>query len=165
MKLTWISVAAVLVSAAPVVATPDRSFEVSVSDMDAIGRLNAARHDAYRTRDRAALERILADDFIAIRANGATQSKVALIDAATSSRRDIRRVTWDNVQIHVRGDTAFVTGRSYLEGTSEGRDISNTTQYADVYVRRDGEWKIAATRILRATPTLVETPRAMLASR
>ena len=75
-----------------------------------------------------------------------------MINAATSPIRDIRRVAWDNVQIYVRGDMAFVTGRSFLEGTSEGRDISNASQFADVYMRRDGEWRMVAARIVRADP-------------
>lgn len=166
MNLIRISMAFALVAAVvPVAARPNAGLEASINDMETIGRLNAARHEAYRTRDRQALERLLADDFVAIRANGATQSKAALIAAATSPIRDIRRVTWDLVQINVRGDTAFVSGRSHLEGTSDGRDISNTTQYTDLYVRRGGEWKIAATRIQRATPMLITEPTTTLASR
>ena len=153
MRLYWLTAALALALAAPAAAMTDGSLEQSVSDFDVLTRLNAERHEAYRTRDRAVLERILADDFVAVRGNGSSQSKTALIDAATSPVRDIRRVGWDNVQIHVRGDTAFVTGRSYLEGTSEGRDISNANQYADFYVRRGGKWKIVAARITRASAT------------
>ena len=151
MRCNWIFGALALAFATPAAAS-DGSAARSMTDFDALARLNAERLDAYRTRDRAALDRILAEDFVAVRGNGMSQSKAALIDAATSPVRDIRRVSWDNVQIHVRGDTAIVTGRSYLEGTSDGRDISNANQYADVYVRRGGEWKIVAARITRTSP-------------
>ena len=152
MRCNWIFGALALAVAHPAIAETNGPVAQSMTDFDMLVRLNAERLDAYRTRDRAALDRILAEDFVAVRGNGMSQSKTALIAAATSPVRDIRRVSWDNVQIHVRGDTAIVTGRSYLEGTSEGRDISNANQYADVYVRRGGEWKIIAARITRTSP-------------
>ena len=152
MRCNWIFGALALAVATPAIAMTDRPVAQSMTDFDMLVRLNAQRFEAYRTRDRAVLDRILAEDFVAVRGNGMSQSKAALIDAATSPIRDIRSVSWDNVQIHVRGDTAIVTGRSYLEGTSEGRDISNANQYADVYVRRGGEWKIIAARITRTSP-------------
>lgn len=151
MRFGWIFGVITLAVATPAAAA-DGATERSMSDVDELSRLNAERLDAYRTRNRAVLDRILADDFVAVRASGMAQSKEMIINAATSPARDIRRVAWDNVQIHVRGDMAFVTGRSYLEGTSEGRDISSANQYADVYVRRGGEWKMVAARIVRATP-------------
>ena len=55
----------------------------------------------------------------------------------------------------MRGDTAFVPGRKYIEGSSDGRDISSVNQSTDVYVRRGGEWKMAARRVARGTATLL----------
>ena len=153
MRLTWVSAVLLLAAAAPAVAMNDGATQQSMSDVSVLTHLNAERLEAYRTRDKAALDRILADDFVAVRTNGAKQSKAALIDAVTSPIRDIRRVTWDNVRIDVHGDTAYVSGRNYIEGTSDGRDISSVNQYADVYVRRGGEWKMTATRVARGTAT------------
>ena len=152
MRFGWIFGGMALAVATPAMAMSERAVKPPINDVDELARLNAARLDAYRTRDRAVLERILAEDFVAVRANGMAQSKEMIIEAATSPARNIRRVAWDNVQIHVRGDMAFVTGRSYLEGTSEGRDISAANQYADVYMKRDGRWEAVAARIVRAEP-------------
>ena len=58
---------------------------------------------------------------------------------------------WRGVQVFVRGDMAFITGRSLLEGTQDGRDISSANQYADVYLRRDGKWQAVVARIMGAT--------------
>lgn len=151
MRCIWIFSALALAIATPVAAETNGSVAQSMTDFDLLVRLNAERLEAYRTRDRAALDRILAEDFIAVRGGGSAQTKASIIEATMSPGREIRRVAWDNVQIFVRGDMAFVTGRSILEGTQDGRDISGANQYADVYMRRDGQWKAVAARITRAT--------------
>jgi ketosteroid isomerase-like protein len=41
---------------------------------------------------------------------------------------------------------AVVTGRSVSGGTVDGRDVTITQRYTDVYVRRDGRWRIVASQ-------------------
>lgn len=151
MRTAWIYVALALAISAPANAETNAALAPSMTDCDMPVRLNAERLEAYRTRDRSALDRILAEDFVAVRGGGSAQTTASIIEATMSPGREIRRVAWDNVQIFVRGDMAFVAGRSILEGTQDGRDISGANQYADVYMRRSGQWKPVAARIAGAT--------------
>jgi ketosteroid isomerase-like protein len=49
-------------------------------------------------------------------------------------------------KVRLVGDVAIVTGRSVSEGRIGGRDLSITQRYTDVYVRRDGRWRIVASQ-------------------
>ena len=49
-------------------------------------------------------------------------------------------------RVRLLGDVAVVTGRSVSAGRFEGRDINVTQRYMDIYVRRDGRWRVVASQ-------------------
>jgi ketosteroid isomerase-like protein len=51
----------------------------------------------------------------------------------------------EDVRVRVHGDTAVLTGRVTAKGRlGSGRDISGQYRYLRVFVRRDGQWRLAA---------------------
>jgi ketosteroid isomerase-like protein len=117
----------------------------------ALEKLNSEWLTAYKTRDGAVLDRILADDFEAIYPGGRILRKADLIKTATSSARTISNIGWDDLKILVFGDVAVVRARSRIVGRTAEGDFSGRNDYADVYVRRAGAWRAVSAHVVPVT--------------
>jgi len=49
-------------------------------------------------------------------------------------------------RVRLLGDVAIVTGQSLAAGLVDGRDVTVRQRYTDIYVRRDGRWRIVASQ-------------------
>ena len=114
----------------------------------ALEKLNSEWLTAYKTRDGAALDRILADDFEAIYPGGRILRKADLIRSATNPARTVSEIAWDDLKILVFGDVAVVRARSRIVGKNAEGDFSSRNDYADVYVRRAGAWRAVSAHVV-----------------
>jgi len=57
-----------------------------------------------------------------------------------------------DLKVRVYGDTAVVTGKTDVKGTSGGKDISGPTLFTRVYVKKDGRWQSVAFQQTAAKP-------------
>lgn len=114
----------------------------------ALEKLNSEWLTAYKTRDGAALDRILADDFEAIYPGGRILRKADLIRSATNPARTVSEIAWDDLKILVFGDVAVVRARSRIVGKTAEGDFSSRNDYADVYVRRAGAWRAISAHVV-----------------
>lgn len=131
-------------------AAPAAASQVD-RDVAELEALNAQWLNAYVSRDRAALEAVLAPDFLAFRAGGGVSDRDALLNGATGpGGRSVKAIAWENLTIRVFGDTAVVAARSLLTRERDGQDVVSANEYADVYVRRDGRWQAVAAHVIRA---------------
>lgn len=121
----------------------------SADDVAALEKLNSEWLTAYKTRDGAVLERILADDFEAIYPGGRVLKKADLVKSATDPARVIADIAWDDLKIMVFGDVAVVRARSRMNGRNAQGDFSSANDYADVYVRRAGTWRAVSAHVVR----------------
>ena len=129
-------------------ATPATSTSPEAA---ALEKLNAEWLTAYKTRDGAALDRILADDFEAIYPGGRVMRKADLVKAATNPARTVSDIAWDDLKIMVFGDVAVVRARSRMSGKTAEGDFASTNDYADVYVKRAGAWRAVSAHVVRVT--------------
>jgi ketosteroid isomerase-like protein len=146
-SLILLSTMAVAGQSAPAVAA-----QAATADTAALEAHNRDWLTAYKTRDRAALERILAEDFAAVYPDNRVLRKADLIAAATGTSRVIETIAWANLRVLVFGDVAVVTARSTLSGTSAGKPFTASNDYADVYARRNGRWQAISAHVVRAAP-------------
>ncbi len=107
-------------------------------------RLNREWADAFVKRDKATLERILADDFMSTGPTGAVADKSQYIAGAGSTDAAIEAINIENGNVRMYGDTAVVTGRYTLKGKAGGQDIGGPHSYTAVYVKRQGRWQPVA---------------------
>jgi ketosteroid isomerase-like protein len=112
---------------------------VSTADLRAVEDLDRTWNDAYEHNDRAPLEHILADDFEAIAADGATVSKARLMEPS----RAPRSIAFSERSIQVFGSTAIARGRLQLELEGGRKD----QRFMRVYVKRDGRWQAVAVQV------------------
>ena len=113
----------------------------------------ASRWDrAIVAKDRAAIEANMADDFRQIDGAGNVETKASFVDGLVAPELTIHPYTVEDFEIRLYGDVALLSGRTRMTGTYEGKPFSSHYRYIDIYVRRDGEWKIVSVQISRVQP-------------
>ena len=104
---------------------------------------------ANRNNDAAALERILAPEFVSTDSDGRLVTKAEMFARRKSGAVKFTEFTQDDYKVHILGDTAIVTGRSTLKGTRDGKNLSGRERWTDVFVRRNGSWQAVASHSSR----------------
>jgi ketosteroid isomerase-like protein len=100
--------------------------------------------------DIPALDALLADDYTAITADGALQSKEQALDSLRSGTTHFTAIAVSDRKVRFYGTTALVTCKAVMNGTHAGADISGSFRYTRVYVRNaQGEWKIVSFEVSR----------------
>jgi len=100
--------------------------------------------------DIPALGALLADDYTAITADGALQSKEQALDSLRSGVTHFTAITISDRKVRFYGTTALVTCKAMVSGVHAGADISGNYRYTRVYVRNaQGEWKIVSFEVSR----------------
>ena len=91
------------------------------------------------------MDALLADDYMAITANGTLQSKEQTLANLRAAQRILRSIEISDRKVRFYGTTALVTSRAEVSGTNAGGDISGSYRYTRVYVRdAQGKWKIVS---------------------
>lgn len=101
---------------------------------------------SYMTGDRQFVDDLLADDWTSISYRGERWTKARVLAIFDGARPPMTKTEIDVDNVRVVGDVAIVTGRSVAEGRVDGRDISIEQRYTDVYVRRDGRWRVVSSQ-------------------
>ena len=113
-----------------------------------IFQLEEAWRTAVLKADIPALDALLADDYTAITANGALQSKEQTLDSLRSGTTHFKAIAISDRKVRFYGTTALVTCKAVMSGTHAGIDISGSYRYTRVYVRNaHGDWKIVSFEI------------------
>lgn len=111
--------------------------------------------EALKRNDGAALDRMVADDFHIILADGRTRAKEQELGPSKSGDIKFEQLAAEDVQVFVSGDTAIATGIGTYRGTAKGQAFAGRERFFDVYQKRKGRWQILASR---ATPAPLPKP-------
>ena len=98
---------------------------------------------AFRQNDTAALERILADDFVFTDPRGASITKDLWLEDLASGAYAFESVEIENVRVRLAGDAALVTGLVTLKARSRAGVYNGQFGVIDVYMKRQGRWQLA----------------------
>ena len=98
-------------------------------------------NEATRTKDRAALERIYADEYYCVHSNGAAMNKAEELKKNMSAENAWTDFLLDDVVVRVFGDVGILTGRLVLKGSAEGFK-PGARRFTDIFVRRHGRWQL-----------------------
>lgn len=149
------------------VATPEPTPDKAAIERELL-RIENDFARVLKERDAEAIRRIEADDIVEIIPDGSTNTKEQ--DIADIQAGNISADSWEVVEAKVTvlgADAAFVTGRTVVKGGKvkgpDGRsvDISGEYRFLDTFARRDGQWKLVATAILKIqNPEASPTPKA-----
>lgn len=119
----------------------------SWEDEDEIRRVEREWGDAFEQRDFAALDRIMADEYILTDPLGNVRGKEESLAALKTNEVRFESTKSDNVDVRINGDTAVVTGRSTFRGRYKGWSMAGKYQYTDVLVKRSGSWQAVGSHI------------------
>jgi ketosteroid isomerase-like protein len=110
-----------------------------------IDQLEDTWRDAIIHRNSSAMDALLADDYIAITASGTLQSKDQTLATLRSGTLRFASIEFFDRKVRFYGQTALVTSRAEVNGTTPDGDISGSYRYTRVYVKNDqGKWKIVS---------------------
>jgi len=105
--------------------------------------------DAWRTAvlqgNSVALDALLSDDYTAITAKGAIETKEQAVSSLRSGTFHLTAISASDRKIRVYGSTAVVTSLVELAGKRDKEDLTGRYRYTRVYVRNAvGLWKIVS---------------------
>jgi ketosteroid isomerase-like protein len=104
-------------------------------------------------KDAAALNRILAEDWIGIDFEGTVLTKAQALRGISSGSAALESTVLRDMKVRVYGNTAIVTGTDTEKGEYHGRDSSGKYLWTDVFVRRNGRWQAVSSQSTKlATP-------------
>jgi hypothetical protein len=108
-----------------------------------------ARFEANVSADAKMLEELLDDDLEYVHSNGDLDSKQSFIQSLTSGRRDYAATRADIESIRILGNVAIIRGKAKVTVIDEGTSRDLHLGYTDVWVYRDGKWRMTAWRSAR----------------
>lgn len=108
--------------------------------------------EAFKQRDRAALERILAADFSFTDDGGVVYNKDQYVEAVMQVIR-VDAYEIDDLKARVYGEAGVVTGRWTGRLTIDGKDASGAFRFTDTFIRRQGRWQVVASQDTRLPKT------------
>jgi len=110
-----------------------------------IDQLELTWRDAILRRNVQAMDALLADDYIAISANGTLQSKVDTLTNMKTGVLHINSIDFSDRKVRFYGKTALVTSRAEVTGNAGDGELEGSYRYTRVYVRdAKGVWKIVS---------------------
>jgi ketosteroid isomerase-like protein len=99
---------------------------------------------AQLTNNVSEVDRLLADDYLGISANGTLETKADELTRRRNGSLHITQLDLSDIKVRIYGDTAVVTSKAALVGKNGDRDISGRFRYTRVYSNRNGQWRIVS---------------------
>ena len=108
-----------------------------------IQRLEQAAENAFVKKDRAALERVYADDYSYIHSNGSIANKAQELSDLMSPDVKWNSSTLTDMKVRAYSDAAILTEVETLQGAAKGY-VPGPRRVTAVWVNRNGRWQQVA---------------------
>jgi ketosteroid isomerase-like protein len=99
---------------------------------------------AITRKDAAALDRLLADDFVGTSPTAHTYTRTNAIDDLKNGRYIVEAMMLGEVSVNVYGNTAVSFTSQEEKSQYAGVDTSGHYHLTDVWVKKDGRWQAVA---------------------
>ena len=104
--------------------------------------------EAGLKKDAAALDKILADDWVGQGPPGTVTKAEALADLKSGDNK-LESITLGDMKVRVLGDTAVVTGSDDEKSSYKGKDTSGEYVWMDVFQKKDGKWQAVRSEVTK----------------
>ena len=106
---------------------------------------------AAAKNDTAAVDKLMADDWVGIDFEGKSITKAEDMADMTSGASTTQSYEIGAMKVRVFGNTAVVTGSDTEKSTYKGKDSSGKYVWTDVWVMRDGRWQAVASQSVKVS--------------
>ena len=136
------ALAAVL--AAPVLAHGQASAPKNDKAVQEVIEFRNRYIEAEENRDMAFLERILADDFFALKPQGKLLNKTQQLENLKRPDRTLKVLNprETHVQFYGGGDVAILTEHVTVDGQDKGHPFGGEYRFLRVFAKQEGKWKV-----------------------
>jgi len=112
-------------------------------DQRVVAALDTEYQHAVEQNDAETMARILHESFTLVVGDGRTFSRTDLLESARKRTAVYEHQVEDEgtQTVRVLGDTAVVTARLWLKGTTAGKPFERRLWFSDTYVRTPGGWR------------------------
>jgi len=112
-----------------------------MTDTEQIQEQYKKMYDAMVRKDDSALSAVLDDSFVLVHMTGMRQSKAAFVRAVMDGTLNYFSARHENMPVTVSGDTAVITGQSYVAAAVFGGGRSNwRLQQRITLKKKDSAW-------------------------
>jgi ketosteroid isomerase-like protein len=140
--VAMLAIAAILAVTARTVAARDRSADDGNVARE-IERLEQQLVTAIEAKDFTTYQRLVAEDYVAVAAAGET-TRAQAIATYRSGDLSLPGLKIGEVKVHVYGDTAMISARTFGDRVEKGKTVPNRVRYMRVWVKRQGQWRAVA---------------------
>jgi len=112
-------------------------------DEEQVAQLERNLIAAFQRNDAAALDHIMADDFVFTDPRGASITKGLWLEEFASGAFAFEFVEIEGMRVRLAGEAALVTGLITLKARSQAGGYNGQFGVIDVYMKRGGRWQLA----------------------
>lgn len=98
--------------------------------------------ESYKQRDPAAIDRFLAEDFTLADQDGKLYDRAGAL--ALWAQVHMARSALEDLRVRHYGEVAIATYLWKMEAMVAGKEVSGTYRLTDVWIKRDGIWRLVA---------------------
>jgi len=118
--------------------------------IEEVRKVERAWLDAHEKNDAAAMDAIVADDFLITFHDGSSQTKPDLMRMVRQPQAGASaKFHTQDVRGRAYGNTVILTGRIIGEYASGEKTRRDEFLYTDTYVRQNGRWRVVASHLSR----------------
>jgi ketosteroid isomerase-like protein len=110
-------------------------------DARTVAALDTEYQAAVARNDAAAMDRLLANDFVLVVGDGKAYTKADLLADARAKTCVYERQDDSRQTVRVWGDAAVITALLHAKGTQGGKPFEYRVWFSDTYVRTRPGWK------------------------
>jgi len=108
--------------------------------------LESAWNHAERSKDAAALNRLLSDSLVYVDYDGTLQNKKEFLESTLHNDVEQEQINNDGMMVHQYGNAAVVTGLYRDKGIQKGKPFSRRGRFTDTWISRNGVWQCVASQ-------------------
>ena len=105
--------------------------------------------EAIIKNDLEEIERLVADEWIIINADGGIIDKERFLGVIKSGALTHEMMESDDIRVRVYGESAVITALTRTKGEFMGQAFSTQERATDVFVRLDGRWQCVLSQLTR----------------
>ena len=129
-----------------------QAADAAGADVARLTQLSNAWDKAIVAKEHAAIADNMAEDFRIIDGQGEIGDKKQFVADILDPKLTIDPYTVEEFNVRLYGDVALLSGRTHMTGKHDGQPFESNYRYIDIYVKRNGAWKIVSVQITRLPP-------------